>query len=121
MLVLLTLPPSPDLKLRVLMCQVRKKNVLKDFVAVAGPLGVTHFMIFNKTPTSVNMVSPDCCWSSLINCYYIGSNLFSTFRGLLDFLKAQCFTSECLRYVCEEEKKRILWILGLDDDRFIFD
>ncbi|KAG7223193.1 hypothetical protein INR49_015801 [Caranx melampygus] len=35
--------------------KVRKKNVLKDFVAIAGPLGVTHFMIFSKTATSVNM------------------------------------------------------------------
>uniref|UniRef100_A0A8C7J602 Peter pan homolog n=1 Tax=Oncorhynchus kisutch TaxID=8019 RepID=A0A8C7J602_ONCKI len=32
-----------------------EKNVLNDFVAVAGPLGVTHFMIFTKTPSSVNM------------------------------------------------------------------
>lgn len=61
MLVLLTLPLSTYLKLYVLMCQVRKKNVLKDFVAVAGPLGVTHFMIFNKTSSSVNMVGPGCC------------------------------------------------------------
>ncbi|KAI1884297.1 hypothetical protein AGOR_G00224980 [Albula goreensis] len=35
--------------------KVRKKNVLKDFVAVAGPLGVTHFLIFTKTPSSINM------------------------------------------------------------------
>ncbi|XP_070703580.1 suppressor of SWI4 1 homolog [Pempheris klunzingeri] len=35
--------------------KIRKKNVLKDFVAVAGPLGVTHFMIFSKTPSSINM------------------------------------------------------------------
>ncbi|XP_029015641.1 suppressor of SWI4 1 homolog [Betta splendens] len=35
--------------------KVTKKNVLKDFVAVAGPLGVTHFIIFGKTSTSVNM------------------------------------------------------------------
>ncbi|XP_023677487.1 suppressor of SWI4 1 homolog [Paramormyrops kingsleyae] len=35
--------------------KVRKKNVLKDFAAVAGPLGVTHFMIFTKTPSSINM------------------------------------------------------------------
>lgn len=61
LLVLLTLPLSTYLKLYVLTCQVRKKNVLKDFVAVAGPLGVTHFMIFNKTPSSVNMVRPGCC------------------------------------------------------------
>ncbi|XP_039973447.1 suppressor of SWI4 1 homolog [Xiphias gladius] len=35
--------------------KVRKKNVLKDFVAIAGPLGVSHFMIFSKTPSSINM------------------------------------------------------------------
>ncbi|XP_031168714.1 suppressor of SWI4 1 homolog [Sander lucioperca] len=35
--------------------KVRKKNVLKDFVAIAGPLGVTHFMIFRKTAGFINM------------------------------------------------------------------
>ncbi|XP_026181754.1 suppressor of SWI4 1 homolog [Mastacembelus armatus] len=35
--------------------KVRKKNVLKDFVAIAGPLGVTHFMIFSKTSSSISM------------------------------------------------------------------
>ncbi|XP_067416736.1 suppressor of SWI4 1 homolog [Emydura macquarii macquarii] len=34
--------------------QVQKKNALKDFVAVAGPLGVTHFLVFTKSPSSVN-------------------------------------------------------------------
>ncbi|XP_066563944.1 suppressor of SWI4 1 homolog [Amia ocellicauda] len=34
---------------------VRKKNVLKDFVAVAGPLGVTHFLIFGKSPSSIGL------------------------------------------------------------------
>ncbi|XP_053320822.1 suppressor of SWI4 1 homolog [Spea bombifrons] len=34
--------------------KVRKKNALKDFVAVAGPLGVTHFLIFSKTTENVN-------------------------------------------------------------------
>ncbi|XP_014448365.1 suppressor of SWI4 1 homolog [Tupaia chinensis] len=33
--------------------QVRKKNSLKDCVAVAGPLGVTHFLILSRTETSV--------------------------------------------------------------------
>ena len=28
---------------------MRKNNVLKDFVTVAGPLHVTHFIIFTKT------------------------------------------------------------------------
>lgn len=35
--------------------KVRKKNVLKDFATVAGPLGVTHFAIFTKTSSSVNL------------------------------------------------------------------
>ncbi|KAJ3600465.1 hypothetical protein NHX12_031446 [Muraenolepis orangiensis] len=35
--------------------KVKKKNVLKDFASIAGPLGVTHFMMFSKTPFSVNM------------------------------------------------------------------
>ncbi|EDO34519.1 predicted protein, partial [Nematostella vectensis] len=29
--------------------KVRKNNVLKDFVHVAGPMGVTHFLILSKT------------------------------------------------------------------------
>lgn len=33
--------------------QVRKKNSLKDCVAVAGPLGVTHFLILSKTDSSI--------------------------------------------------------------------
>lgn len=37
--------------------QVRKKNSLKDCVAVAGPLGVTHFLILTKTDNSVYLVS----------------------------------------------------------------
>ncbi|KAF7690988.1 hypothetical protein HF521_011285 [Silurus meridionalis] len=35
--------------------KVRKKNVLKDFVTAAGPLGVTHFLVFTKTENSVNL------------------------------------------------------------------
>ncbi|KAL7826837.1 hypothetical protein AOLI_G00320460 [Acnodon oligacanthus] len=35
--------------------KVRKKNVLKDFVTAAGPLGVTHFLIFTKTETNINL------------------------------------------------------------------
>ncbi|XP_038046395.1 suppressor of SWI4 1 homolog isoform X2 [Patiria miniata] len=35
--------------------RTRKKNVLKDFVSVASPLGVTHFMVFTKTDTGTNM------------------------------------------------------------------
>ncbi|XP_060095915.1 suppressor of SWI4 1 homolog [Heteronotia binoei] len=35
--------------------KVRKKNTLKDFVSVAGPLGITHFLVFTKTPTTINL------------------------------------------------------------------
>ncbi|XP_035427601.1 suppressor of SWI4 1 homolog isoform X1 [Cygnus atratus] len=34
--------------------KVRKKNSMKDFVAVAGPLGVTHFLVFSKSSSSIN-------------------------------------------------------------------
>ncbi|XP_020850627.1 suppressor of SWI4 1 homolog isoform X2 [Phascolarctos cinereus] len=33
--------------------QVRRRNSLKDCVAVAGPLGVSHFLIFSKTEKNV--------------------------------------------------------------------
>uniref|UniRef100_A0A8D0DTF4 Peter pan homolog n=1 Tax=Salvator merianae TaxID=96440 RepID=A0A8D0DTF4_SALMN len=35
--------------------KVRKKNSLKDFVTVAGPLGVTHFLVFTKNPSTINL------------------------------------------------------------------
>lgn len=35
--------------------KVRRKNVLKDFVAVAGPLGVTHFLLVSRTTEFVNL------------------------------------------------------------------
>uniref|UniRef100_A0A8V5GPF5 Uncharacterized protein n=1 Tax=Melopsittacus undulatus TaxID=13146 RepID=A0A8V5GPF5_MELUD len=38
--------------------RVRKSNSLKDFVAVAGPLGVTHFLVFSKSESSINLVRP---------------------------------------------------------------
>lgn len=37
--------------------QIRKKNSLKDCVAVAGPLGVTHFLILSRTETNIYFVS----------------------------------------------------------------
>lgn len=38
-----------------LVLQVRHKNVLKDFVTVAGPLGVTHLLVVSRTADFVNM------------------------------------------------------------------
>jgi len=37
------------------MIQVRRKNVLKDFVSVAGMLHVSHFIMFTKTDVGVYM------------------------------------------------------------------
>uniref|UniRef100_J3S126 Suppressor of SWI4 1-like protein n=1 Tax=Crotalus adamanteus TaxID=8729 RepID=J3S126_CROAD len=34
--------------------KAQKKNSLKDFVTIAGPLGVTHFLVFTKNTTSIN-------------------------------------------------------------------
>ncbi|PON63293.1 Brix domain containing protein [Parasponia andersonii] len=39
--------PHTALKLRE-----KKRNNLKDFLNVAGPMGVTHFLILSKTPTA---------------------------------------------------------------------
>ncbi|XP_061196910.1 suppressor of SWI4 1 homolog isoform X1 [Saccostrea echinata] len=35
--------------------QVRKKNVLKDFVSIAGDLGVSHFLIYTKSEINVHL------------------------------------------------------------------
>ena len=35
--------------------QVNKKNTLKDFVAMAGPLNVSHLLMFTKSEKSVNL------------------------------------------------------------------
>eukprot|EP00039_Didymoeca_costata_P004595 m.74530 g.74530 ORF g.74530 m.74530 type:complete len:464 (-) comp12469_c0_seq1:35-1426(-) len=42
--------PNTALKLKV-----KKKNVLKDFVHMAGPFGVTHMMVLNQTDTGLNL------------------------------------------------------------------
>ncbi|XP_039269096.2 suppressor of SWI4 1 homolog [Styela clava] len=35
--------------------KLRKKNVLKDLVSIAGPLNVTNFIMFSKSPNGTNM------------------------------------------------------------------
>ena len=35
--------------------QVNRKNVLKDFISVAGPLNVTHLVTFSKSEASTQM------------------------------------------------------------------
>lgn len=36
---------------------MRKSNVIKDFVAVAGPLGISHMLMLTKTEEHTNLVS----------------------------------------------------------------
>lgn len=38
----------------------RKSNKLRDFVAMSGPLGVSHLMIFNQTDNGVNLRVARC-------------------------------------------------------------
>ncbi|PWN27965.1 Brix-domain-containing protein [Jaminaea rosea] len=38
----------------------RKSNKLRDFVAMAGPLGVSHLMVFNQTDAGVNLRIARC-------------------------------------------------------------
>ncbi|CAG8604113.1 4691_t:CDS:2 [Paraglomus brasilianum] len=38
----------------------RKRNKLKDFVAMTGPLGVTHILIFTQTETGTNLRIARC-------------------------------------------------------------
>ena len=47
----LMMEPNTATKLKT-----RKRNVLKDFVAMAGPFGVTHLLAFNKTKAGTNLV-----------------------------------------------------------------
>ena len=47
----LMMEPNTATKLKT-----RKRNVLKDYVAMAGPFGVTHLLAFNKTKAGTNLV-----------------------------------------------------------------
>ena len=38
--------------------------MLKDFVHIAGPLGVTHLIVFTKSEMSINLVRDLCGWMS---------------------------------------------------------
>ena len=36
------------------LCQERKSNKLRDYLTMAGPLGVTHLMLFTRSATTGN-------------------------------------------------------------------
>ncbi|CAO1633063.1 unnamed protein product [Parajaminaea phylloscopi] len=50
-----TMEPNTATRLRE-----RKSNKLRDFVAMSGPLGVSHLMIFNQTDAGVNLRIARC-------------------------------------------------------------
>ncbi|KAF6727734.1 Suppressor of SWI4 1-like [Oryzias melastigma] len=79
--------------------KVRKKNVLKDFVAMAGPLGVTHFMIFSKSETSVNMVRPETQESNFwLNSPLILTKHFLFLQRLARLPKGPTLSFRVLKY-----------------------
>ena len=45
---------------------MRKNNVIKDYVAVAGQLGVTHLASFTQTDVGVNLVCLSVAHSSIL-------------------------------------------------------
>lgn len=46
---------NPIIVIFSLPCQENKRNNLKDFLNVAGPMGVTHFVILSKTESGPNL------------------------------------------------------------------
>lgn len=70
---------------------MRKNNVLKDFVAVAGPLGITHFSIFTKTENTINMVSVFVlCKTDRVVPGCLLVNTIVTFTLIVSLLNIQC-------------------------------
>lgn len=41
--------------MQIFLIKVQQKNVLKDFVAMAGPLGVTHLIMVSRTSDYANL------------------------------------------------------------------
>lgn len=97
--------------------------MLKDFVAVAGPLGVTHFMIFNKTPSSVNMVSLAGYWTSVIqstDCLFVNTfHVLSEGCSTSQRPNAPLQSAEGRRMIKGENKH--CGYKGSDDETFTFD
>lgn len=50
------LPGGPGFSRLPTPTQVRRRNVLKDFVHVAGPLGITHIMVLTQSERGTNLV-----------------------------------------------------------------
>jgi ribosome biogenesis protein SSF1/2 len=48
--------------------RVRHRNVLRDFVSVAGPLHVSHFIVFSQTDLGTYMCARVCLRRSSVAC-----------------------------------------------------
>ena len=52
----------------VVIVQILKNNVLRDFINVAGPYGVTHFLLLSRSEMSANLVCYSGITSLLLQC-----------------------------------------------------
>ena len=52
----------------VVIVQILKNNVLRDFIHVAGPYGVTHFLLLSRSEMSANLVCYSGITSLLLQC-----------------------------------------------------
>ncbi|KAL1071368.1 hypothetical protein V6Z11_D11G084500 [Gossypium hirsutum] len=56
----------------------KKRNNLKDFLNVAGPMGVTHFLVLSKIKTSpVLRVAKTPPQGPTLNCALVARRIFS--------------------------------------------
>ena len=81
------LQPNTAMKLKE-----RKRGTLKDYVSVAGPLGITHMLMLSKTDTNVNLrigrVPRGPTLTFKVESYVLGSDVRSYQRRPCDFAQA---------------------------------
>ena len=81
------LQPNTAMKLKE-----RKRGTLKDYVSVAGPLGITHMLMLSKTNSSVNLrvgrVPRGPTLTFKVESYVLGTDVRSSQRRPCDFAQA---------------------------------
>ena len=81
------LQPNTAMKLKE-----RKRGTLKDYVSVAGPLGITHMLLLSKTDASVNLrigrVPRGPTLTFKVESYVLGSDVRSSQKRPCDFAQA---------------------------------
>ena len=88
------LQPNTATKLRE-----RKRGTLKDYVSVAGPLGVTHLLLLSRTEQSVNLrigrVPRGPTLTFKVEKYSLGNDVRSSQRRPVDYAAALRYSSPC--------------------------